>query len=101
MMQSPKISATGWIADNWPAFAHEDRPPVILNPEASPGAALAWCYGEIRSLYATSTAMGSSSADSVSCDDVMAIFAHRLGPLAKVMQAALNRMASSDPGDTR
>lgn len=91
-MSTKAVSATGWIADNWPAFASEAQPPVILNPEASTGAVLAWCYGELRSLHATSMAL----SDELSADEVMVIFAHRLGPAVAVMRAAIEQMAAAE-----
>lgn len=87
------VSATGWIADNWPAFAAEGCPPVIVNPEASTGAVLAWCFGEVRSLNAAALAVSATPGEALSADEVMLIFAHRLGPLECVLRAALDHMA--------
>jgi len=92
------MSATGWMADNWPQFTTPEQPAIILNPEASDGAALAWCYGEARSLCAAASALTAAAAE-LSTNDVAAIFWHRLVPLVEVMGTVLERMAldAEDP----
>lgn len=95
MTNNTPVSATGWIAENWPAFVTEGRPPVIVNPEASTGALLAWCFGEVRSLNAAALAVSATLDESLSADEVMLIFAHRLGPLETVMREAVSQLASA------
>lgn len=87
------ISATGWLADNWVAVTEQIKvqPPVIVNPQASVDSVMAWCYGELVSLAAVSSAL-SCVGEMLSPAEIGAIFRHRLEPLADVVGAMVGRL---------
>lgn len=93
---STPVSATGWLTDNWPAVTEqiELQPPVIVNPRASVESVMAWCYGELVSLAATSSAL-SCGGEMLSPTEIGAIFRHRLEPLADVIGAMVGRLQSA------
>jgi len=85
--QAP-VSVTGWLAENWPAFAEAKCPPIIINPAASTGDVLAWCYGEAVSLEAVARVYRDDDGD------VGRIFLHRLQPLVNALCAVPDLMAA-------
>jgi hypothetical protein len=85
------LEIVGYLANNWCT----DRPALMLNPEASPGELLAWCWGEVMSVLASADALA-TCADSISAGDVSAIFLHRLRPIEQVLDYATNAVVREE-----
>jgi hypothetical protein len=81
------VDAMGYLASNW----GNETPALILNPKATPLDMLAWCWAEIESLRSTALALSSSSYP-LDPGELSAILLHRVGPLANVMDAAMNEL---------
>ncbi|HEY9209255.1 hypothetical protein [Acidovorax sp.] len=86
----PVIGAFGFLASNWAEF--NNTPAIIVNPSAAPADLLAWCWGEVQSLQSAAEEI-SGLRDGCSAEAFNAVFVHRLEPLARVMEAAMNALA--------
>lgn len=84
------VSVMGYLAGNWLGI-NEEHPALIVNPEASPQDLLAWCWGEVASLESVTQTLSAAGAN-VSHGELSAIFLHRLTPLAKVLETAIDAL---------
>lgn len=85
---------TGYLCKTWLAF--EDPPALHINPDASAGTVLAWCWGEVATLYACARSAHAAlehEPDMLTAADFEKIFLHRLAPLQRVMAAAIEALA--------
>lgn len=86
LKRGPPLTA-GHLADNWSL----DRAALVVNPDALPVDLLAWCWGEVMSLKAAAV-LASVAADSISAEDMTAIFLHRLEPLESMLEHAITQL---------
>lgn len=77
----------------------EERPAIVVNAKATPIDLLAWCRGELRSLEATGSALAAVSAPGAEMDfdDFEAMFIHRLTPILRMLDVALNELVAGEP----
>ena len=87
----PATGAVGYLAGNWPSL-NDTEPAVIVNPAASPADVLAWCWGEVESLHHAAEAIA-AARNGCDADEFNAVFVHRLEPLARVMERAMDALA--------
>jgi hypothetical protein len=70
----------GYLVDNW----NTDQPQVAhIDPDAKLSHLLAWCWAEVHSTLVVAQACECSHADLRQV--LSAVFVHRLGPLAEVL----------------
>lgn len=90
--ENAPVSAAGWLADSWPAFA--DAAPVIVNPRAPVGAVLAWCHAEDVSLRAVCELL-CAAGEGIECEDLGNTLMHRLRPLERVLGSVVDGEAAA------
>ena len=83
----------GYLAENWPALSGSTAA-VMVNPEASLGAVVSWCYGEVVSLCSVADLL-MYAGEELNVRDLEATLIHRLWPLREVLGSALDGMAAA------
>lgn len=81
----------GYLAENWIGLNEPDTvPAVIVNPDATPLALLAWCWGEAKHLSDISALLCASG------EVDPGIFYHRLPGLTAALEHAIERLRKAD-----
>jgi len=91
-MNDPKkspVRVLGHLAYNWDKL-NNHTPAVILNPDAPTADVLAWCWSEMVTLQAAATVLIAADGE-ISKNLFDALIAHRLGPVADVLEVVIER----------